>query len=588
MNQFLASILRPQPSVLCLVFLCAPLPALGAQDSVIVINPDAPASESLGAPGLPAEVLNEALTTYNDSGTIRIPGGLVLPPGARLEGRVAVYRGAVRLAGVLEGSLTVINGDLLIQPSGEVQGDILIVGGRLTVEPGGVHQGTARVYWEAVPLTRAADGTLLRRVEGPRLPQLGAARASFQSGRFHTTLLLATDQTYNRIEGLPVRFGPTVEWRASDQLAASLQAHGVLRTAGGSSSPRHQLGYSIHSDWRFGKSGGFGIGGSLYNQVTGIEEHTNSRHEIGWSAFLLQRDNRDYFLAVGGGGQVYWYPAPGLRLEGSLRREQESSILGSDPWSLFRNADRWRANPLIDDGDYTALGLGLELDTRNQRGEPSSGWWLRARYEHAMSGDVAPIGLPTAVRAALPTRDYGFGRMILDARHYTRLSPGARLNLRFWTSGWVSGDPLPIQRRLSLGGVDLLPGYRFRRFTCAPPGFSDPALPALCDRAFIVQAEFRSRFTLGLGWEYRDRDDRDLRRFIGIEEADLVVFSETGDAWLSGNGPGHVPNNRIPSVRDWKADVGAGIDAGGIGIYLVKALTHGEPLRCFVRLERRF
>ena len=31
----------------------------------------------------------------------------------------------------------------------------------------------------------------------------------------------------------------------------------------------------------------------------------------------------------------------------------------------------------------------------------------------------------------------------------------------------------PMQRRVSLGGPDLLPGYDFREFTCAPRGFDD-------------------------------------------------------------------------------------------------------------------
>jgi hypothetical protein len=30
------------------------------------------------------------------------------------------------------------------------------------------------------------------------------------------------------------------------------------------------------------------------------------------------------------------------------------------------------------------------------------------------------------------------------------------------------------------------------------------------------------------------------------------------------------------------------MDAGGIALYLVKALTDGDPLRVYLRLERRF
>ena len=57
---------------------------------------------------------------------------------------------------------------------------------------------------------------------------------------------------------------------------------------------------------------------------------------------------------------------------------------------------------------------------------------------------------------------------------------------------------------------------------------------------------------------------------------------------LTGDGPGRVPNNRIPSLDEWKADLGVGADAGWIGVYLAKAVTDGEPVRFFIRLERRF
>ena len=46
--------------------------------------------------------------------------------------------------------------------------------------------------------------------------------------------------------------------------------------------------------------------------------------------------------------------------------------------------------------------------------------------------------------------------------------------------------------------------------------------------------------------------------------------------------------NRIPSLHEWKPDVGIGLDAGQIGAYLAKSLSEGEPVRFIVRLQRRF
>jgi hypothetical protein len=242
----------------------------------------------------------------------------------------------------------------------------------------------------------------------------------------------------------------------------------------------------------------------------------------------------------------------------------------------------------VDDGHYTIAGLGFELDTRNSRSEVSSGWWLRGNVDHATSNDVAPLALPATVRDPLPTRGYGYSRFTLDARRYNRLTPEVRINFRLWAGGWLSGDPLPVQRRLSLGGPDMLPGYPFRAITCAPAGYSDPSNPALCDRAIITQGEMRHRLGLRLGTTVRDRDRREFDRFIGIRDPDLVLLADAGTAWLAGTGPSRVPSDRIPSLDNWKVDAGIGLDAGGIAVYLVKALTDGEPVRVFLRLARRF
>ena len=79
-----------------------------------------------------------------------------------------------------------------------------------------------------------------------------------------------------------------------------------------------------------------------------------------------------------------------------------------------------------------------------------------------------------------------------------------------------------------------------------------------------------------------------MGRFIGIEEADLVLFSDAGKAWLAGGGPGQVPVNRLPVLNEWSLDMGLGLDAGEIGAYLAKSVSSGEPVKFIVRLQRRF
>ena len=67
-----------------------------------------------------------------------------------------------------------------------------------------------------------------------------------------------------------------------------------------------------------------------------------------------------------------------------------------------------------------------------------------------------------------------------------------------------------------------------------------------------------------------------------------MVFSEAGQAWLVGNGPGQTSSGSIPGFSSWLADVGLGVDWGGFGVYVAKAVTVGQPLHFTLRLEHRF
>ena len=559
-----------------------------AQDSVIVIDPNAPPTDSLVRAGPPPEVVAELIALYNDSAATRMQGDVTLPAGSRFEGKLALFRGSLRIAGRVTGPVTVANGTLYLLPGAAVQGEILVVGGRLIRSEQVEHFGVERVYWDAAPVLRTAEGWLALRERRRSLGELATARTSFQAGRIRTTLSLATGGTYNRVEGLPILFGPMFEVRPSSRTYARIDLRGILRTAG-KADDRSDFGYVARADFRIQGKTEFGIGGRLYSEVQPIEDQPLTSSESGWSAFLLQRDYRDYFEREGVGGVAYLQPSPAWRVELTISRDAERSVQITDPWSLLRNSDRWRRNPLIDDGHYFNTGVQVDLDTRNDRDRPTAGWLFRGRFDHSTSDDIAPVALPAVVRPNPQTGGgYATDRISLDLRHYARLTPGLQVTGRIRADGWIAGDRLPIQRRVSLGGPDLLPGFDFRAFTCAPRGFIDAAIPALCDRMIATQVEIRTRLGLNLGYRMPDREGNRRGRFIGIEEADLVIFGDAGKAWLAGGGPGQVPVNRLPALKEWAFDAGVGLDAGGIAAYLAKSLSEGEPVKFVVRLRRRF
>jgi len=567
--------------------------AAAAQDTAIVIHPES-AGVHLTPPELPKLVAEEALRFYNAAGTTHLIGRTRLPAGNEWRGDVAVRNGPALIAGRIQGSLLVINGEAVLQAGAEITGNVLVVGGSAARAPGASVAGEVREYRE--PLTYRLTGDSL--VYAPDLRRRFRnleGQIAFGSADTRSALTLATGGTFNRVEGVPVIFGPVFDWRLQGTTRMRLDALGVFRTAGDLTHTRGDLGYLVRAELRTGETRPIALRFRAFDLIAPVEEWGLHSAEVGWAAFLFQRDYRDYYVSKGiAGGVAVQVEAP-LSVSLELRRERETSVLANDPWTVFRNDKAWRPNPPVDDGHYTTLTLGAALDTRNDRENPTSGWYLRGTLERGASRDVAPqAGVPASLRDSIPIDgSYHSWRAWLDLRRYTRVSSAGRLNLRLLTGGWAGGDPLPLQRRLSLGGPDPLPGYAFRQGACNA-AISDPAFAgsrvAACDRVVLAQAEYRGH--ISLHWTYNpSRDEgegRPLESLIRLEGPDLVVFGDAGQAWLVGNGPGRVPSDKLPTLSSWLADVGLGVDWGGFGLYAAKAVTMGEPIRFVLRLDHRF
>ena len=181
------------------------------------------------------------------------------------------------------------------------------------------------------------------------------------------------------------------------------------------------------------------------------------------------------------------------------RDERWASRSAREVFSIWKNGARWRPNPSLDGGRFHIGTARARLDSRNNPATPATGWNLLAEYELGTGRITAPGVISTLARAPL-VGHVMYGRLFLDMRSYNRISPVTQLNARLVLGGWLHGDPLPMERRFSVGGIGSLPGYDFREatlpgtdvFQCNSGGLPAPGNPAQCERIALAQLEYRS------------------------------------------------------------------------------------------------
>src|SRR5204863_307330 len=133
----------------------------------------------------------------------------------------------------------------------------------------------------------------------------------------------------------------------------------------------------------------------------------------------------------------------------------------------------------------------------------------------------------------------------IDEGHYTTIALGGVLDARNDpeepTSGWLIRTSFEDSR-----STDVVPN------TGVPAGLRDAIPPGSYrfDRIFV-----------------------DVRHYARISPGGRVNV---------------LPADRMPSFSSWLVDAGLGVDWGGFGVYIAKAVTTGERLHLTVRLDHRF
>jgi len=555
--------------------------------SSLAITPSTVDAQQRGRPG---STLLQAVEVHNAEGTIRVNGPYDVPKDREVSGDVAVLNGPVDISGRITGTLVAINADVRLRTGARITRDLVIVGGTLTREDGVFVDGEVRTQAELLRYTMQ-DGMIVPE-EGrssdwrPQFDRPGRPR-----GEAYTDLFYVAARTYNRVEGLPVLVGPRFR-RPTSWGRIEVEAFGVVRTAEPIRWDRGTIGHDAKADLRLGVKRGLVVSGRLFDIVAPVESWQLTDTEAGLAAFLLKRDMRDYYSRHGWEASIGGRIGEEVSLSAVAGSEQWGSRQERRPFSLFRDEGVWRVNSAFDEGRVDLASVRLKIDTRERVRSPWwGGWYIAADVERG-SGSI--VRNPGPVLLPGPAEDVTYTRGFVDARRYNRLSPGTELNVRLLAGGSIGGDQLPLQRRLTMSGPGALDGYDFRRingteadvFTCGSIG-NWPGRPGLCDRVALAQLELRQ--AIGFDWDDWFDGSRWWQPGFDMSPA-WVLYADAGRGWTTPTGqPGIGHGKGLPPLKSFRTSLGAGIDFGGIGIYLAKAVTTSdEPVNVIVRLGRRF
>jgi hypothetical protein len=522
--------------------------------------------------GLPDSVAHRVIAFYNAPGTVRINGDTRVASGATLSGDIVVLGARLDVAGRIDGEVVVINGVLVIEPGGRIEGPATVVGGGLTGNRDAV-AGPVQVHPAPLRYRHVGATIVYRPAPAPRLRGVG------RFGIAELDVLVAAGDGYNRVEGLPVVFGPRMRIGRSQPVL--LEAIGIYRSDAGLRIDPDRMGYGLRAERHFGGRFEGRAGLRMFSEIVSIESRGLGKLENSLATFILRRDYRDHYERSGWSAYLGFAPAGAdYTVTLDYRDERHANAPLGSPWSIFGGDDPWRPQPLVADGVLRSLALMLDYDTRNDRYDPSTGWRIHAGLEQAVGSSLRRPELD-GPDGALPH----FRTGTVDVRRYLRLSPYSRAAVRFVATGSLDAGELPPQRQHALGGEGSLPGFPLFAFDCGArqtPIISegqDAFFPYYgCDRAALLQLEYQANFLFGR---------RLTERVTGLDalaqSVRWVAFFNAGRAWTELSAVGTRTGG-----EDYAADAGLGIRVGPFGAYLAVPLSRGiESPNFFVRLEPR-
>jgi len=325
---------------------------------------------------LPRSVADTVIDFFNRPSTIRFTGRVEIPAGRVVVGDVAVLGGPVTIAGEVEGDLVVVNGNLTMTEDGTVTGNVTVLGG--------IAHTLDKSVWGQLAVY---EQELSYRQRGNQITYDEHRWDRWRGRRDLSHISVRVEQNYNRVEGLPVMFGPV--FQTSGKNYFRMDALAIWRSQSGPHLASNDLGYLVRGEQHFGPGGRYSVGASVRSMVQPIESWKLTNVEASLATFLLHEDFRDYYRRKGFGAFLrYDHPSAGVHLTVEYRSEDQGFLTAVSPWTLRRNAEPWRPQPLVGEGRIGTMTGQLVLDSRNDREDPTDGWYLQASSTFGVGGTL--------------------------------------------------------------------------------------------------------------------------------------------------------------------------------------------------------
>jgi hypothetical protein len=395
--------------------------------------------------------------------------------------------------------------------------------------------------------------------------------------------------------------GPVWESPGPNRFRADALA--VWRSESGIRVDDDELGYLLRAQQSIAGRLEVTLGATYHSLVEPISRVGLTSIESSLSTFFAHKDYRDYVERRG------WSAYLTLGREESplgftveYRDEKHAFAPVSSPWTLRRNDDPWRPQPMVAEGDIRTLSGTLLWDDRNDPDHPSDGWFAEASVIRGVDGSLAIPGLyeERSLSGLVPSSlvESNFTTGLVDLRRYNRVSPDAEFVVRAVYGGSLDGKPVPPQYQHAFGGEGTLPGYGLFSLDCGArsrPYYvervafdaQDGVQPVFahygCDRAALFQAEYRGHlsFNIDLGSDESGDWEDEWLWYPSIDMSpSWIVFFDAGRGWSESD----------PLLdTDTFADVGVGFNLGDLGLYWAYPLEgRNRSVNFFIRLQRRF